>query len=93
MDVPMPILTILTNIALAGQIAIIVWCVKQIMDIKQNYIKQFGEIKLKIEETKNLFIQENTTTRHQLRNEMQGYYGGFHKEFVTREECARVHES
>ena len=89
MEVPMQMVVAVMNIVIAGQIAIIAWTVKQIMEIKQNYLKQFGEVKLKIEETKSLMMQENHTTRHSLRNEIQKMYADVAVNFVTKEDCER----
>lgn len=85
MEVPMQVVVAVMNIVIAGQVAIMAWIVKQIMEIKQNYLKQFGEVKLKIEETKSLMMQENQTTR----NEIQRNYADVAVKFVTKEDCER----
>jgi len=59
--------------------------------IKTNYVSQFGDVKLKIEEAKNLFIQENQTTRHTLRNEMQKVNAELYQNFVTKDFCEKEH--
>lgn len=57
--------------------------------LKTNYITQFGEVKLKIEETKSLLLQESQTTRHTLRNEIQNMQNSLYKDFVLKEDCER----
>jgi len=85
MEVPMQVVVAVMNIVIAGQVAIMAWIVKQIMEIKQNYLKQFGEVKLKIEETKSLMMQENQVTR----NEIQKNYADVAVNFVTKDDCER----
>jgi len=89
MEIPLQVLIAVMNIVIAGQIALIAWIVKQIMEIKQNYLKQFGEVKLKIEESKNLMLLENQTIRHSFRNEIQKVYTDMATDFVNKNDCER----
>jgi hypothetical protein len=63
----------------------------EIQALKTNYVAQFGEVKLKIEESKNLFIQENTTTRHSLRNDLNKMQSGLYQDFLLKEDCQNHH--
>jgi hypothetical protein len=89
MEIPLQVLIAVMNIVIAGQIAIIAWIVKQIMEIKQNYLKQFGEVKLKIEESKNLMLQENQTTATLLGTKSKKVYTDMATDFVNKHDCER----